>query len=498
MTTTLRTATTEATTRAQAIVDRVNTGLFIDGDWVDAASGRTTDVINPATEQVLTTIADGGAPDAQRAIDVAAARQDDWARTPPRERGEILRRAYELIIARQDDLATLMTVEMGKPLAEARGEVTYGADFFRWFAEEAVRIGGDMRLSGDGKTHIFVSRQPVGPSVLVTPWNFPLAMGTRKIGPAIAAGCTMVFKPAQLTPLTSFALVEILAEAGLPPGVLNVVCTSTAGEVVGSWLASGKARKISFTGSTEVGVRLLEQAAQRVLRSSMELGGNAPFIVCEDADLDAALEGAMVAKMRNMGEACTAANRMFVHRSLHDEFGARLAEQMASLQVGDGLADDVQVGPLVEAKALEKVTELVGDAVEHGAEVASGGTRPDGRGFFWEPTVLTDVDPHSRLMAEEIFGPVAPLVPYDDEDEMIRIANDTPWGLMGYVYTTSIERAFRLGERLESGMIGLNTGLVSNPQAPFGGVKASGLGREGGTFGMEEFLEVKYLALPRT
>jgi succinate-semialdehyde dehydrogenase/glutarate-semialdehyde dehydrogenase len=496
--TALRTATAEGTARAQEIVDRVPTGLFIDGSWEAAASGRTMEVVNPATEEVLATIADGGERDAQRAIDVAAARQDDWARTPPRERGEILRRAYELIIERQDDLATLMTVEMGKPLAEARGEVTYGAEFFRWFAEEAVRIGGDMRLSGDGKTRIFVSRQPVGPSVLVTPWNFPLAMGTRKIGPAIAAGCTMVFKPAQLTPLTSFALVDILTEAGLPAGVLNVVCTSQAGEVVGPWLASGKARKVSFTGSTAVGVRLLEQAAQHVLRSSMELGGNAPFIVCEDADVAAAVDGAMIAKMRNMGEACTAANRILVHRSVHEEFGARLAEKMAALTVGDGLADGVQVGPLVEPKALDKVAELVDDAVDRGAQVASGGGRPEGRGYFWTPTVLTDVDPASRLMAEEIFGPVAPLVPYDDEDEMIRMANDTPFGLMGYVYTDSVERAFRLGERLETGMVGLNTGLVSNPQAPFGGVKSSGLGREGGAFGIEEFLEVKYLALPRT
>lgn len=496
--TTIRTATAEQGSAARTIVSRVNTGLFIDGEWTDAASGRTADVVNPATEQTIATIADGGAQDAQRAIDVAAAHQADWARWAPRERGEILRRAFELIMERQDELAMIMTSEMGKPLAEARGEVAYGAEFFRWFSEEAVRIGGDMRLSGDGKTRIFVTREPVGPSVLVTPWNFPLAMGTRKIGPAIAAGCTMVFKPAHLTPLTSFALVDILMEAGLPPGVLNVVCTSEPGDVVGTWLASGKARKISFTGSTPVGVKLLEQAAQHVMRSSMELGGNAPFIVCEDADVEQAVEGAMVAKMRNMGEACTAANRFFVHRSLQEEFAGLLARRMGSLVVGDGVADGVQVGPLVEQKALDKVSELVDDAVSRGADVAVGGGRPQGSGYFWEPTVLTDVDPASDLVAQEIFGPVAPLVPFDSEDQLIQAANDTPWGLMGYVYTTSVERAFRLGEALQTGMVGINTGLASNPQAPFGGVKESGLGREGGTFGIEEFLEVKYLALPRT
>ncbi|MFV0460805.1 MAG: NAD-dependent succinate-semialdehyde dehydrogenase [Actinomycetales bacterium] len=496
--TTLVTASEQAATAAQEIIDRVNTGLFIDGQWVAAASGRTGEVVNPATEQVIATIADGGTADAQRAMAAAVAAQHDWARTAPRERGEILRRAFELLMARQEEIATIMTSEMGKPLAEARGEVAYGAEFFRWFSEEAVRIDGDMRLSGDGKTRIFVTRQPVGPCVLVTPWNFPLAMGTRKIGPAIAAGCTMVFKPAHLTPLTSFALVDILTEAGLPPGVLNVVCTSSPGEVVGPWMSSGQARKISFTGSTPVGVRLLQQAAEHVMRTSMELGGNAPFIVCEDADVEQAVEGAMIAKMRNMGEACTAANRFYVHRSLQEEFGARLAERMAALVVGDGVAEGVQVGPLVEQKALDKVGELVDDAVHRGATVAAGGERPEGAGYFWAPTVLTDVDPAADVASQEIFGPVAPVIPFDSEQDAVRMANDTPYGLMSYIYTTSVERAFRLGEAIESGMVGLNTGLASNPAAPFGGVKSSGLGREGGTVGIDEYLEIKYLALPRT
>lgn len=494
----VREATKDQAWQAKAIIDEIPTGVFIDGTWGDAASGRTTTVINPATEQPIATIADGGPKDAERALKAAAAAQAEWGRTAPRERGEILRRAYELMIERADELATIMTSEMGKPLEEARGEVTYAAEFFRWFGEEAVRVRGDMTLSGDGKTRIFVSRQPVGPCVLVTPWNFPLAMGTRKIGPAIAAGCTMVFKPAHLTPLSSFALVQILQEAGLPDGVLNVVCSSDAGSVVEPWLSSGIARKVSFTGSTGVGVKLLQQAAKHVLRSSMELGGNAPFIICQDADVDAAVEGLMVAKMRNMGEACTAANRIFVHRDVHDQVAEKLVDKMQSLVVGDGLATGVQTGPLVEEKALTKVTELVQDATDKGAEVLCGGTGYDGSGFFYAPTVLDDIPASADIMREEIFGPVAPLIPYDDEDEMIALANGTPWGLMGYVYTESVDRAFRLGERIETGMVGLNTGLVSNPAAPFGGVKESGLGREGGAFGIEEFLEVKYLALPRS
>ena len=483
--------------KALDAVGKVSTGLFIDGQWCEAASGKRFDVVNPATEEVIATVADGGTEDAQRAIETAGRAQKDWAKTPPRVRSEILRRAYDIIMDRQDELALIMTTEMGKPFAEAKGEVAYAAEFFRWFSEEAVRIGGDQTTTGDGKNRILVSKEPVGPCVLVTPWNFPLAMGTRKIGPAIAAGCTMVFKPANLTPLSSLALVDILVEAGLPEGVLNVICTSKASSVVGPWMSSGIARKISFTGSTEVGVRLLEQAAQHVMRSSMELGGNAPFVVFEDADLDRAVEGAVAAKMRNMGEACTAANRLFVQRSIADEFSKRLAARLGSLSVGDGAQDGTDVGPLVEEKALAKVQELVDDAVSKGATVVCGGSRPDGPGYFYSPTVLSDVDPTAQLMNEEIFGPVAPVIPFDTEEEVVRMANDTPWGLVGYLFTQDIDRGFRVGDALEVGMLGLNTGIVSNPAAPFGGIKASGLGREGGRVGIEEFLETKYMAVPR-
>ncbi|WP_369045665.1 NAD-dependent succinate-semialdehyde dehydrogenase [Sinomonas sp. P10A9] len=483
--------------KAREAISRINTGVFIGGRWGEASSGARFDVVNPATEEVIATVADGGPEDAQRAIQTAGRVQKAWAKTAPRERSEILRRAYDLIMARQDELALVMTTEMGKPIAEAKGEVAYAAEFFRWFSEEAVRIGGDLTTTGDGKNRILVSREPVGPCVLVTPWNFPLAMGTRKIGPAIAAGCTMVFKPANLTPLSSLALVDILVEAGLPEGVLNVVCTTKASSVVSPWMSSGIARKVSFTGSTEVGVRLLEQASQHVMRSSMELGGNAPFIVFEDADLDRAVEGAVAAKMRNMGEACTAANRLFVQRSVADEFARRLAERLGALSVGDGAEPGTDVGPLVEEKALRKVEELVDDAVSKGSKVVCGGRRPDRAGFFYSPTVLADVSPEANLMSEEIFGPVAPVVPFDTEDEVLAMANNTPWGLVGYLFTQDVDRGFRVGDALEVGMVGLNTGIVSNPAAPFGGVKASGLGREGGRVGIEEFLETKYMAIPR-
>ncbi|HET7351593.1 MAG TPA: NAD-dependent succinate-semialdehyde dehydrogenase [Marmoricola sp.] len=490
-----RTATRDS--RLAGLLDGLPTGLLIDGEWVEAASGRRLEVVDPATEQVITSIADGGEEDALRAIDVAARAQQEWGRTAPRRRSEILRRAFELVMERQDELALLMTSEMGKPLAEARGEVAYAAEFLRWFSEEAVRIDGDATLSGDGGTRIICTREPVGPCVLVTPWNFPMAMGARKIGPAVAAGCTMVFKPSELTPLSSFALAQILTEAGLPPGVLNIVCTSDPGSVVGPWLASGKARKLTFTGSTAVGVKLLEQASQHVMRTSLELGGNAPFIVFDDADLDDAVDGAMVAKMRNMGEACTAANRLFVQSGIAEEFSTRLAQRMGELVVGAGVEDGVQVGPLVGTSALAKVEDLVSDAVSRGARVMVGGERPDGPGYFYPPTVLADVSPDSALMSQEIFGPVAPLIGFDTEEEVVAMANDTAWGLVGYVYTRDIERAFRLSEAIEVGMMGLNTGLVSNPAAPFGGVKSSGLGREGGRVGIEEFLEIKYLAMPR-
>ena len=482
---------------ARAAVARVSTGIFIDGKWSDAASGARFDVVNPATEEVVASVADGGPEDALRAIEAAGRAQKKWAATPPRERSEILRRAYELLMARQEDLALIMTTEMGKPLFEARGEVAYAAEFFRWFSEEAVRIGGDLTTTGDGKNRLLVSREPVGPCVLVTPWNFPLAMGTRKIGPAIAAGCTIVFKPANLAPLASFALVDILVEAGLPAGVLNVVCTTDPSSVVSPWMSSGIARKISFTGSTAVGVRLLERASQHVMRASMELGGNAPFIVFDDADLDRAVEGAFAAKMRNMGEACTAANRIFVQRSVADEFARRLAARLGALSVGDGAQPGTEVGPLVEEKALRKVEELVDDAVARGATVVCGGSRPEHRGYFYNPTVLSNVSAEAALMSTEIFGPVAPVVSFDTEEEAVRLANDTPWGLVGYLFTQDVDRGFRVGEALEVGMVGLNTGLVSNPAAPFGGVKASGLGREGGRVGIDEFLEYKYMAVPR-
>ncbi len=484
--------------RAADLIGALPTGLYIDGEWAPAADGATFDVENPATGEVIATVAKGGQADATAAIESAAAHQKDWAATPPRERSEILRRAYELLLERQDDLALIMTTEMGKPLAEAKGEVAYAAEFFRWFSEEAVRIGGDHTTTGDGKNRILVTKEAVGPCVLITPWNFPLAMGTRKIGPAIAAGCTMVFKPAELTPLTILALAEILTEAGLPPGVLNIVTTDDPGSVVETWMDSGLARKISFTGSTQVGKLLLEQASRSVMRTSMELGGNAPFLVFDDADIDKAVDGAMVAKMRNMGEACTAANRIFVHRSVAGEFATKLAEKMKALNVGDGAVDGTDVGPLVEQKAVDKVKSLVADAVDRGATVICGGDTTFDAGYFYQPTVLSGVDPNSDLMGTEIFGPVAPIIPFDDEDEVIALANDTPWGLVGYLFTQDIDRGLRVSSALEVGMVGLNTGLVSNPAAPFGGVKQSGLGREGGKIGIDEFLEVKYLAIPRT
>ncbi|MCX5043680.1 NAD-dependent succinate-semialdehyde dehydrogenase [Aldersonia sp. NBC_00410] len=477
---------------------RIATELYIDGKWAPAESGATFTVINPATEQPVAEVADGSVADAERAIRAAAAVQRDWARTAPRERSEILRRAYELILDRTDELAAIMTAEMGKPLAEARGEVAYGAEFFRWFSEEAVRIGGDHTTTGDGKNRIIVTREPVGPCVLVTPWNFPLAMGTRKIGPAIAAGCTMVFKPAEQTPLTALALAGILEEAGLPAGVLNVVPTSNPGAVVRHWLEGGIARKLSFTGSTDVGKLLLTQAATTVMRTSMELGGNAPFLVCADADIDRAVEGAMIAKLRNMGETCTAANRFFVHRSVAEEFATKLADRMTSLTVGDGAADGTDIGPLIDRAGLEKVARLVADARDRGARVVTGGTAVEGAGYFYPPTVLTDVGPDAELMSTEIFGPVAAITVFDDEEDAVQAANDTEWGLVGYVYTQDVDRAFSLSEQLEVGMVGLNAGLVSNPAAPFGGVKQSGLGREGGRIGIDEFLEYKYLAIPRS
>ncbi|MEJ1181836.1 MULTISPECIES: NAD-dependent succinate-semialdehyde dehydrogenase [unclassified Pseudarthrobacter] len=473
----------------------LHTELFIDGAWQKAASGATFPVENPATNEIIAHVADGGPADAALAIKAAGHAQAAWGKSTPRERADILRRAFELVIANTDHLAAIMTAEMGKPLAEARGEVAYGAEMLRWFSEEAVRIGGDHATSVDGNTRIMITKEPVGPCVLVTPWNFPLAMGARKIAPAVAAGCTMVFKPAELTPLTSLALVQIFREAGLPDGVLNVVTTSSASTVVGAWTSSGIARKISFTGSTEVGKILLRQAADNVMRSSMELGGNAPFIVLADADIEKAVDGAMKAKMRNMGEACTAANRFFVHRSVAEEFSEKFAKKISELQVGNGAVSGTEVGPLIEQKGLDKVESLVADAVSKGARILTGGSRPEGPGYFYTPTVLTDVSLDSELMSTEIFGPVAAITPFDSEDEVLRLANDTEWGLVGYVFTENMDKALRFSAELEVGMVGLNTGLVSNPAAPFGGVKQSGLGREGGKIGIEEFLETKYTAI---
>ncbi|MCE0762147.1 NAD-dependent succinate-semialdehyde dehydrogenase [Pseudonocardia kujensis] len=477
------------------VLEAVPTGLLIGGEWRPAASGATTKVEDPSTGEVLVEVADAGPEDGLAALTAAHEAQAGFAAMAPRERGEILRRAYETMIARVDDLALLMTLEMGKPLAESRGEVTYAAEFFRWFSEEAVRIDGGFATAPAGGSRFLVMKQPVGPCVFITPWNFPLAMGTRKIGPAIAAGCTVVIKPAPQTPLSMLALGQILLDAGLPAGVLNIINATDAGGVMEPIIKDGRARKLSFTGSTGVGKILLEQCAAKVLRTSMELGGNASFLVFDDADLDKAVEGAMLAKMRNMGEACTAANRFYVQRGVAEEFAAKLAERMGALKVGRGTEDGVQVGPLVDAKGRDKVVDLVGDAIAHGAQVKVGGEAAEGPGYFYPPTVLTDVPRNSRLNHEEIFGPVAPISVFDTEDEALAAANATEFGLVNYVFTENLNRALRVSEKVESGMVGLNTGLVSNPAAPFGGIKESGLGREGGTVGIDEFLELKYVAI---
>ena len=477
------------------LIESLRTGLFIDGTWRDASDGETFEVEDPATGNVLTTVANGTPEDGMAALAAATEAQRSWGRTAPRERAEILRRAFEAVTARADDFALLMTLEMGKPLAEARGEVTYGAEFLRWFSEEAARISGRYAIAPDGKARLMVHKRPVGPSLFITPWNFPLAMATRKIAPAIAAGCTMIVKPATLTPLTTLLLASVMEEVGLPKGVLNVVPTSNAGAVTGPLIKDARLRKLSFTGSTEVGRNLLKDAADQILRTSMELGGNAPFLVFEDADLDAAVEGAMLAKLRNMGEACTAANRFIVHESVADEFGSRLAERMAALPVKRGTEEDAKVGPLIDEKSRGKVQDLVDDAVSKGAKVATGGKPQEGEGYFYPPTVLTAVGADARILSEEVFGPVAPIVTFTDEDEAVAMANDTEFGLVAYAYTRDVARSLRLADTVDSGMLGLNVGVVSNPAAPFGGVKQSGLGREGGFEGIEEFLETKYVGL---
>ena len=473
----------------------VPTQLFIGGSWRDASGGSTFAVENPADGSTLVQVADATVDDGKAAIDAAVAAQADWAKVPPRDRGEILRSAFETVTARADELATIMTLEMGKPLSESRAEIAYGAEFLRWFSEEAVRISGRYSVAPNGATRLLTLKQPVGPCLMITPWNFPLAMGTRKIAPAIAAGCTMVVKPAGLTPLTMLWLAKVLEESGVPEGVLNVVTTKSTGEVMEPIIRDPRLRKLTFTGSTEVGRSLVEQSAEGLLRVSMELGGNAPFLVFGDADVDAAVEGAMLAKMRNIGEACTAANRFIVHADVAEEFSTKLAEKMGALKVGDGLEDDVKVGPLVEEKQRDKVAELVDDAVEKGATVLTGGQVPDGQGWFYPPTVLTDVPLSAKVTTEEIFGPVAPIFTFTDEDEALRLANDTEYGLVAYAFTTDYARAVRVYEGLETGMVGINQGIVSNPAAPFGGVKASGFGREGGAEGIEEYLETKYVGL---
>lgn len=494
-------STSQTTQSARpAIVDPVlvNTlpkDLFVGGRWQPATGGKTFDVLDPATGEVLCAVADASPEDGRRALDAAVAAQPAMAALSPRQRADILTRAFDLLHQRIDDLAALMTAEMGKPLAEARGEIVYAAEFLRHFAGEAVRIDGGYQVSPAGDARFLITKQPVGVALLITPWNFPMAMGTRKLGPAIAAGCASVIKPAPQTPLSMLALIDILREAGLPDGGVNLITCTDAGGVLEPMIRSGLARKLSFTGSTKVGRILLEQCAEKVLRTSMELGGNAPFLVFDDADLDEAVAGALQAKMRNMGEACTAANRIYVQSGVIDEFGRRLAARMAELTVGPGTGDGVQVGPLIDAAALTKVTELVQDAVDRGASVLTGGVPLGGRGYFYPPTVLSGVPREARMSDEEIFGPVAPLTPFEDEDDAVALANDTEFGLVSYVFTNDLRRALRLAERIESGMVGLNQGVVSNPAAPFGGVKQSGLGREGGAIGIDEFLETKYIGI---
>jgi succinate-semialdehyde dehydrogenase/glutarate-semialdehyde dehydrogenase len=476
-------------------IESVPTQLFIGGEWRDASGGDTLDVEDPSTGEAIASVADATPEDAAAALDAACAVQAEWAAHPPRERGEILRRSWELITERADDLALIMTLEMGKPLAESKAEIAYASEFFRWFAEEAVRIEGRFATAPNGVGRLITMKQPVGPCYAITPWNFPMAMGTRKIGPAVAAGCTMVIKPAQQTPLSMFALAKIMEEAGLPAGVLNVLTASSSSAVSKPIISDPRLRKLTFTGSTEVGKKLVEQSAEGLLRTSMELGGNAPFLVFADADVDAAVEGAVIAKMRNIGEACTAANRFHVADGVRDEFTEKLAAKLGEMKVGRGTEDDVKVGPLIDEDQRSKVAELVDDARSKGASVVVGGSARDGAGYFFDPTVLGDVPGDARLLKEEIFGPVAPVIGFDDEDAAIAAANDTEFGLVSYVYTSDIKRAFRVCEKLETGMIGLNQGMVSNPAAPFGGVKESGFGREGGSEGIDEYLEIKYVAM---
>jgi succinate-semialdehyde dehydrogenase/glutarate-semialdehyde dehydrogenase len=478
-----------------ALLKSVPTGLWIGGE--ERTTSSTFNVLDPSDDQVIATVSDAGAEDAVAALDAACAVQAEWAATAPRKRGEILRSVFEAITEQADDIAALMTLEMGKVFAESKGEVTYGGEFFRWFAEEAVRIGGRYTPSPAGTGRIIVTKQAVGPCYAITPWNFPLAMGTRKMGPAFAAGCTMIVKPAQETPLTMLYLAKLMDDAGLPKGVLSVLPTSSPGPVTEALIDDGRLRKLTFTGSTGVGKSLVKQSADKLLRTSMELGGNAPFVVFDDADIDAAVDGAILAKMRNGGEACTAANRFHVANSVREEFTEKLVKRMSEFTLGKGLDESATLGPLINSKQLEKVTELVSDAVSRGATVAVGGVAPDGPGNFYPATVLADVPAEARILKEEVFGPVAPITGFDTEEEGIAAANDTEYGLAAYIYTRSLDRALRVAEGIESGMVGVNRGVISDAAAPFGGIKESGFGREGGTEGIEEYLDTKYIALTK-
>ena len=477
------------------VVNAVDTGLFVGGRWRTASTGRRLRVENPATGVQVAEVADATGDDGVLALDAAGTAQRQWASVPPRRRGEILRRAYDLLTERTEQFALLITVEMGKSLAESRGEVAYAANYLRWFGEEAVRIDGSWKVSEDGTARVLVMRQPVGPCLFITPWNAPLSMPARKIGPAIAAGCTMVLKPAAQTPLTTNALAAVLAEAGLPDGVLNVVPTSEASALSERLLRDRRLRKISFTGSTAVGRRLLAQAAPNVLRTSMELGGNAPFIVCQDADVDRAVDGAVTAKLRNIGEACVAANRFHVHTSVAEEFTDKLVARMTGLRLGDGTDSETDLGPLIDGRQRSRVAQLVEDGVAAGARLRTGGEVPPGPGYFYPPTVLSDVPADARIAREEIFGPVAAIQTFSSDEEALTVANDTEFGLVSYLYTRDLDRALWMSERLETGMVGLNRGYVSDASAPFGGVKQSGVGREGGRSGINEYLEEHYVAI---
>ena len=486
---------TQIASRESEVLQTVNGRLFIGGEWVDGEQG-TIDVRDPATGEVIKQIANGSVDDGVRALDAAVAAQEEWGRTPARVRAEILRKTFDLLQERKEEFALLMTVEMGKPLAEARGEVAYGGEFLRWFSEEAVRIDGRYAMTPEGTGQMIVTHRPVGPCFLITPWNFPLAMATRKIAPALAAGCTAVVKPATLTPLTTLALVGLLEEAGLPKGVVNVITTKSTGALSERLMADPRLRKVSFTGSTPVGVQLLKQAADNVLKASMELGGNAPFVVFDDADLDKAVEGALLAKFRNIGQACTAANRFIVHESIADEFARRVGDAVKAMKVGRGTEEGVQIGPLVEDKAVDNAVRLVESAVADGATLITGGKAIEGRGSFFEPTVLDGVDASMAVSVEEIFGPVVAIQRFATEDDAVRLANDTEYGLVGYVFTEDAKRGQRMIDRIDTGMMGLNLGAVSNAAGPFGGVKQSGLGREGGAEGIHEYLETKYTLMP--